>query len=146
MTTLLLLLSLFAASVVSSLVPVVNAEALLIGSVLAAPPALTLLIVSVVAIGSVVGKIVLYRGGRSLGASKRVEGAGRTRALVERLEARPVALRATLLASAAVGLPPLYAMAVVSGVVRLPVRSFIALCLTGRFARFYALALVPGLF
>jgi membrane protein YqaA with SNARE-associated domain len=146
MTTFLMLLTIFAASVVSSLLPIVNAEALLLGSVLAAPPALTLLIVTAVAVGQVIGKVVLYRSGKGIGKARSAQKEGRTRALVERLSARPGALRTTLLTSAVVGLPPLYAMAVVSGVAGLPAKSFVGICLAGRFVRFYALALLPELF
>ncbi len=143
--SILMLLSLFAASVVSSLIPLVNAEALVVGAVLAAPPAFTLIIAMVVTAGQVAGKVVLFRGGAGLTASKMVGESERAKSMARRLEARPGALRATLFASAAVGLPPLYLMAVVAGAARLPIWSFTALCLTGRFMRFYAIALVPAL-
>lgn len=145
MTTLLMLFSLFAASVLSSLVPVVNAEALVLGSVLAAPPALTLLIVVVVTAGQVLGKVVLYRGGMGLVEARNVEKSRRARVLTERLRSHPRALQLVLFASASVGLPPLYLMAVVAGAARLPLWSFAVLCVAGRFVRFYALALVPAL-
>jgi len=143
--TLLMLLSLFAAAVVSGLVPVVNAEALLLASVIAAPPAFTLLIVTVVVVGQVVAKIALYRGALGLADSKTAKSSDRARVLVERLRSRPNALRATLFASASLGLPPLYVMTLVAGAARLPLGVFVVLCTTGRFARFYALALVPAL-
>jgi membrane protein YqaA with SNARE-associated domain len=145
MTTVLMLFSLLAASVVSSLVPAVNAEALVVASVLAAPPALTLLIVVVVTAGQVLGKVVLYRGGLGITRVSTAKKSRRARGLVERLRARPGELRLMLLASASVGLPPLYLMAVVAGAAGLPLGSFAVLCVVGRFARFYALALVPAL-
>lgn len=144
MATLSMFMGLLGASVVSSLVPVVNAEALLLAAVFAAP-ALTLPIVAIVAGGQVVGKIVLYRGGSGLHRLGKPRAEGRIQRLTERLGARPGALRITLLVSAVVGLPPLYAMAVVCGAARLPMRQFVGLCLVGRLARFYSLALVPGL-
>jgi membrane protein YqaA with SNARE-associated domain len=146
MTTLTLLFSLFAASVVSSLVPVVNAEALVLGAVLAAPPALTLAIVVMATAGQVLGKVILYQGGMGLAASKRAEKSPRARELTERLAGRPGMLRLALFASATTGLPPLYVMAVVSGATRLPLGIFALLCTSGRVIRFYALALVPALF
>lgn len=145
MAILSMFLGLLGASVVSSLVPVVNAEALLLASVLAAP-AWALPIVAVVAVGQVAGKIVLYGGGSGLRRAPGASPDGRIQRLSDRLAARPGALRVTLLISAVVGLPPLYAMAVVSGVARLPMRDFVLLCLAGRFVRFYSLALVPELF
>ena len=144
MTTLVMLFSLFAASVLGSLVPVVNTEALVVGAVLVAAPALTLLIVVVVTAGQVVGKVVLYRGGMGLMPAGDDEKSGRARKLIERLRYRPRELRLMLFASALVGLPPLYLMAVVAGAARLPLWSFAAVCVAGRFVRFYALALVPA--
>jgi membrane protein YqaA with SNARE-associated domain len=138
-----MLLSLFAASVVSSLVPVVNAEALALGSALVAPAGMGLTIALVIAGGQVMGKVVLYRGGRGLGGSTTVGGSRRASEMAERLASRPKLLRWTFFASACTGLPPLYVMAVVAGALRLPVRTFLALCLTGRFLRFYVLVLIP---
>ena len=145
MTTTLLLLTLFAASVVSSLVPLVNAEALVVGSVLAAPPAFALAIAAVVTAGQVAGKVVLFLGGTGLMKSRRAKESPKARALALRMEGRPRALRMTLFASASLGLPPLYLMAIVAGAARLPMPTFATLCVTGRFARFYALALAPAL-
>ena len=144
-TELAMLAGLLGASVVSSLVPIVNAEALLLGSVIAAPPELALVIVSVVAFGQVAGKLVLYAGGAGLDSAARKRRAdGRVARLTQKLGDRPMMLRATLLGSSYAGLPPLYAMALVCGAVRMPRGSFVGLCLAGRFGRFYTLALVPG--
>ena len=145
MTTLMLLLTLFAASAVSSLVPVINAEALLLGSVLAAPPALTMGIVLMATAGQVLGKVILYHGGLGLAGSKKAAKSERAKALTERFGRRPGMLRLTLFASATTGLPPLYVMSVVSGAARLPLGSFTLLCTSGRFIRFYALALLPAI-
>jgi membrane protein YqaA with SNARE-associated domain len=68
------------------------------------------------------------------------------RRLVHRLEGRPVLLNSTLLASSYGGLPPLYAMALVCGAVRMHRAAFATVCLAGRFGRFYTLALVPEWF
>jgi len=138
-----MLLSLLAASVVSSLVPVVNAEALALGSALVAAPGAGLVIAVVVTVGQVAGKLVLYRGGRGLGGSATVRDSTRATAMVGRFASRPGLLRWTFFASACAGLPPLYLMAVVAGALRLPVRTFLALCLTGRFLRFYLIVLIP---
>ena len=138
-----MLLSLLAASVLSSLVPVVNAEALALGSALVAPAEMGLLIAVVITVGQVAGKLVLYRGGRGLGGSTAFRGSRRAAEMVERLASRPRLLRWTLFASASTGLPPLYVMSVAAGTMRLPIRTFLALCLAGRFIRFYVLVLIP---
>ena len=145
MTTTLLLLTLFVAAVVSSLVPLVNAEALVVGSVLAAPPAFALVIAAVVTAGQVAGKVVLFMGGTGLMQTRRAAESPRARALARRMEGRPGAMRVTVFASATLGLPPLYLMAIVAGAARLPMPTFATLCVTGRFMRFYMLALAPAL-
>lgn len=141
-----MLLSLFAASVLSGLVPVVNAEALALGSALLAPAELGLVIAIVVTVGQVAGKLVLYRGGRGLGGSTTLRRSRWATEMMARLASRPRLFRWTLFASASTGLPPLYGMSVAAGTLRLPIREFLALCLVGRFLRFYVLVLIPRAF
>ena len=50
-----------------------------------------------------------------------------------------------LLVSASVGLPPYLAIALLAGVGRVPLPTFLATGLVGRFARFGAIAASPGL-
>ena len=119
----------------SGLVPAVNAEALLVGSILAAPPEMTLVIVLIVTVGQVAAKLLLYGGGVGIAGSKAFEKTARAKKLAESLGDRPIALGGAFFASATVGLPPLYVMAVAAGVARLPLLVFVVLCFVGRFLR-----------
>ena len=91
------------------------------------------------------GKVVLYLGGKGIGNSRASRKSERAQAMATRLRGKQGKLGLTLFASASVGLPPLYVMAVVAGIARMPVPSFVGLCLLGRFIRFYALVLTPQL-
>jgi membrane protein YqaA with SNARE-associated domain len=124
----------------------VNAEALVVAGSLTASPAIALAVTLVVTLGQVAGKIVLYQGGRGIGTSKAAASSPRALRLAERLQSRRGLLGLTFFASASVGLPPLYLMAVVAGIARLPVGAFVGLCFAGRFLRFQSLALIPLLF
>lgn len=146
MVTFVTMLLLLAASVVSSLFPMVNAEALIVGSVLTAPRESALLISVVVTLGQVAGKCVLYGCGARIGSLTSLARSERAKSLAERLRNRRTLMIWTLSASAFVGIPPLYVMSVACGIVGLPMRAFVPTLLAGRFLRFYGLALVFGLF
>ena len=62
-----------------------------------------------------------------------------------RLEAKQGMENAIYCASAFLGIPPYYLVAVTSGMVHYPLPRFVALGLLGRFARFAILVSVPGL-
>ena len=145
MTTLLVLVSLFGGAVVSALVPLVNAEAIVLATALTVPPELALLVALAVALGQVTGKVVLYYGGKGIGTLATSGRSPRAHAMARRLRGNQGRLRLTFFASASVGLPPLYIMASVAGLARMPLPTFLSLCFIGRFIRFYALFLVPGL-
>ena len=145
MTTLLVLVSLFGGAVVSSLVPLVNAEAIVLATALTVPPELALLVALAVALGQVTGKVVLYYSGKGIGRLATSGESPRAVAMARRLRGKQGRLRLTFFASASVGLPPLYIMASVAGLARMPMPTFLSLCFIGRFIRFYALFLVPGL-
>lgn len=146
MGTLAFLTSLLGASVVSGLVPLVNAEALVVGAAIAAPPGLATAVAFTGALGQMIAKLVLYGGGRGAGAVAHKKAEGRARAMANRLESRPLALGGFYFASASVGLPPLYLMSIVAGLARMSLWTFLILGMTGRFLRFWLLALIPGWF
>jgi membrane protein YqaA with SNARE-associated domain len=127
-------------AVVSSLVPFVNAELLLIGLAVASPAAAPLLVV-VMAAGQMVGKSVLFLGGGRL-----------TRSTVEsrlarwRLDSRTRRTRAPLIAiSAFTGLPPFYLVSIAAPALGVSFRTFLAVGLAGRLLRFGALVALPQL-
>ncbi len=145
MTTMLMLGRLLAGAVVSSLVPLLNAEAIVLATALTVPAELALFIVLAVTLGQVTGKVVLYCSGKGIGNLATSGKSQRAFAMARRLRGKQGRLRLAFFASASVGLPPLYIMAPVAGIARMPMPTFLSLCFLGRFIRFYALFLAPAL-
>lgn len=147
----------FGYSVVSALVPVVNAELYLVGLMRQRPELAWWLVGLAAATGQMVGKLVYYYAGRGalrlparLRHRSERERGGRWAALLVRFQEtcaeRPVWTSGVLLASAALGLPPYLAIAVLAGVAKVPLPVFLVTGLIGRSARFGAIAASPGLF
>jgi len=127
-------------ALVSSVVPFVNAELLLLGLALTAPASAPLLAV-VVAVGQMLGKSALFLGGSRLshaGIAKRLprwcvfDRGPRSGALVG--------------VSALVGLPPFYALSIAAPALGVRFPTFVAMGLLGRLLRFGALVALPDLF
>ena len=154
-----------ACGLLSGLLPVVNAEALLVAAVLAGdgrwwPP-----LVVAVALGQSGAKVLIFLAARDRQrlltrlrgrpgwrwlAGRRHERAGahrasRGRALdpvrLAEVVRRPVAGSLLVLGSAGGGIPPLAATSVLAGVARMRLSLFGATCVTGRLVRFTLIAL-----
>jgi membrane protein YqaA with SNARE-associated domain len=149
----------------SGLVPVINAEALLVAAVLQTQGRWPAVVVAI-ALGQSGAKVLIYLGARDGGPllPPRLER-GITRGLarvhstprspardarsrwspsadrVAELVRRPVAGSALILTSAVSGIPPLAATSVVAGVARMRLALFGATCLTGRLVRFTLIAI-----
>lgn len=139
------LVPLFLASLTSALVPVVNAELVVVAAALASPPQWAAAIALVGAVGQVTGKIALYAAGRAGRAAIAGRRATAVQGLATRLEGRPARLTATILVSAVIGLPPFLLMSVAAGILRMRLVAFLFLGILGRFVRFFVLASLPGL-
>jgi membrane protein YqaA with SNARE-associated domain len=140
--------------VVSAVVPVVNAEAYVVASQMTALAGAVPVAVGV-GIGQMVGKLVLFVGvrrGRQFAFFRRRPhdgtrpvrpGAARVRALLTRLldlvGRKRWGLPIVLLA-AVVGVPPLYAVALLAGATRMPMLGFALTVLVGRVTRFVLVA------
>ena len=125
-------------AVVSSLVPLVNAELLLIGLAVASPTAAPLLVV-VMAAGQMVGKSVLFLGGGRLTPSTLQPRLARWR-----LDGRTRPARVPLVGiSAFTGLPPFYLVSIAAPALGVSFRTFLAVGLAGRLLRFGALVALP---
>ena len=146
----------FGYSVVSALVPVVNAELYLVGLMTRQPQLAWWLVGLAAAAGQMVGKLVYYYAGRGtlrlparLRHRSERQSAGRWSRRLARFQQtcqdRPVWTVGVLLASASIGLPPYLAIALLAGVGRVPLPTFLVTGLVGRFARFGAIAASPGL-
>ncbi|QBX56277.1 hypothetical protein EXE58_12900 [Nocardioides seonyuensis] len=140
----LLLLSIFAASVASALVPLINVEAILAVAA-SQQPGITVALVLAATIGQMAGKVLWYWGGmhvdrapwvhKHLQKPKVAASLDRWHA---RAEGRPAFTAGLLLLSAAVGLPPYALTAVLAGVLRVPFWIFLVTGLVGRGLRFWA--------
>lgn len=140
-----LLGGLFVGALVSGVVPLVNAELLVVAAAgaaasVAALPA-TLAVATVSAAGQMTSKTVLF--GLARWAPSRLPA--RARRVVDRAsgraERRPAALWAAILASAATGLPPFYGVSLAAGALGVRTSTFVSSGLLGRLARFGVLAL-----
>ena len=152
---------------VSGLVPLINAEALLIAAVVQAHDRWPAVVIAI-ALGQSGAKVLIYltaRDGRKLLPSRWAHRPPRTPALhptpltrlsgmtrrwspdadrVAELVRRPVAGSALILASAVGGIPPLAATSVIAGLSRMRLPLFGATCLTGRLVRFTIIAIPLG--
>ena len=151
----------------SGLIPLINAEALLIAAVVQAHDRWPALVIAI-ALGQSGAKVLIYlaaRDGRKLVPARWAHRPRRPPALhdtpvmrlsgmtrrwspnadrVAELVRRPVAGSALILASAVGGIPPLAATSVVAGVSRMRLPLFGATCLTGRLVRFTIIAIPLG--
>lgn len=140
--TLAITLSAFSSGFLSGLIPVVNAELVLVGLAVSVPPAMLPLAVVGIATGQMIAKAFLYVTGDKL--------------VRERLHAQLVRWRlvgvgarsgpAVVGVSALVGVPPFYLVSVAASGLGVRFRTFVLLGLCGRLLRFGALAAAPALF
>ena len=132
--------------VASGALPFFNAELYVIGAATIAGESGVVAIVSGMTIGHMVGKTLLYFAGA--GAIKmplrpsykeKLDG---TRAMLERSRIGTVPF---LFVSAATGWPPFYVVAIMAGILRLGIWTFLIPGTLGRLLRFAAIALFPQL-
>jgi len=142
----------FGFALLSALIPLFNVEAYLLAAAVASdePP---VLLAAVASVGQMVGKMAYYLMGRgvidiarlrrkSTAKGRWSERMDRVRAWCERHVWGPTALTAV---SAVIGVPPFAVFSVLAGSLRMPWWLFLATGLGGRFARFLAILLAPGL-
>ncbi|SFQ05908.1 membrane protein YqaA, SNARE-associated domain [Amycolatopsis arida] len=153
----------------SAIVPLVSVEVFVLGLLSSDPSIPWLAVGSVVAVGQVAGKLLFYLAARGSirlprvlhdrlhrqrpPSSRRDRWRVRTKrvrvwveALRERCHRHPHWMTGTYGVSAVLGLPPYMATTVLAGLVRMPLSTFVAAGLLGRFVRFSTLAAAPALF
>ena len=127
------------------LLPFAPVEPLLVVIAATASPQVTMAAVLVATVSHSAAKALLFVGSRE--AEQRL--APRARAVVARFRARLRDRRAvqlaTVLVSAAVGLPPLYLVTIACGALGLSLRTYMIASTAGRGLRFGVLALAPAL-
>lgn len=127
-------------AVVSSVVPFVNAELLLLGLALATPEAAPVLVI-VMAAGQMAGKSALF-----LGSDRLTPPAIEERLARWRLDGRRRAAGAPLIGvSALTGLPPFYLVSIAAPALGVRFPTFFAMGLAGRLVRFAILVALPQL-
>ena len=143
--------AMFLFAILSGVFPLANSEAALIALGVASPygwPKLVALAV-IVALGQSVTHAMVFQSARGLakvGAKKRPKLEARiaqARALGARWQKSELLLIAL---GATVGIPPQVLVAILAGVVGIRFRTFVAIDVTGRIARFVTIVLVAHLF
>ncbi len=144
MTTLVIVCATtFAVCVAGAIIPLINTEIYLLSAVALSPPSYIAPLVVMATLGQMVGKVVMFYGGRGVLRIKhdRVKnGVAKMRA---KLEHRPWFARAVLFSSATFGLPPLYVMSIAAGTIGMGITTFFLIGTAGRLIHFTVVALLP---
>lgn len=131
---------LIVATAVSGVIPLVNAELVVVGAAVAVPAVGVPLVAAFSTLGQMSTKTTLFVLARW--APSKLPGRARTavaRATAS-VERRGGALSSLVFASAATGLPPFYGVSLATGALGMPVARFVLAGGLGRFLRFGALA------
>lgn len=132
--------ALFVATVVSGVVPLVNAEVVVVAAAAAVPTAVVPVVVAVSTAGQMLTKTWLFALARW--APRRLPARGR--AGLERAGARLARSRgaagSVVFTSAAIGLPPFYGVSLASGALGMRTSAFVLSGTAGRSVRFGVLA------
>lgn len=125
---------------VSGIVPLINAELLVVGAAIAAPGIGVPVLAAVSTAGQMSTKTVLY------GVARWAPGwlPPRARAVLDRasgaLAARGGTASSLVFASAAIGVPPFYGVSLAAGALKMRLQDFLVSGAVGRVVRFGALA------
>lgn len=140
-------LACFGLTVLSAILPWVNAEVIVLSlPLLARSPAALAALVLVATAGQMSGKCVVYLAGRSGGQAIPERARMTARRWSDRLRARPRQTAALVFVSSLVGLPPFYVMSLVAGVLGMNFTVYLLTGTAGRLIRFGTLVLVPQFF
>jgi membrane protein YqaA with SNARE-associated domain/outer membrane scaffolding protein for murein synthesis (MipA/OmpV family) len=130
---------------ISGLVPVVNAEIYLLTVSAGVAGAPLVLVALAAAAGQTAAKTAIFvcgSGAARLLGRRRRDQLECARAQAERWKRKPYLV---LLASATLGVPPLFAVSALAGALRFPVRRFVGVCFAGRLVRFAFFLALPHL-
>jgi len=146
MTGMGLHLSCYLLSIVSALVPWVNAEILLLSlSVFTSSPFHLAGLVILASAGQMTGKCVLYWAGRGAIPLKGNRVGKALNSWKERFERSPSKSMGLVFISAVFGIPPFYVITILSGAFRLRFGRFLAVGACGRLLHFGMLIMIPQL-
>jgi membrane protein YqaA with SNARE-associated domain len=128
------------ATALSGVIPLVNAELVVVGAAAALPAVGIPLVAAVSTIGQMSTKTTLFalaRWAPSKLPARARQAVGRAGASLER---RGQAVTSLVFASATTGLPPFYGVSLATGALGMPIGRFLVVGGLGRFLRFGALA------
>jgi membrane protein YqaA with SNARE-associated domain len=118
-----------------------------IGAAAIAGPSGVVAIVSGMTIGHMAGKVLLYfAGAGAIRMPLRESYKAKLASTRERLERSRLGTVPFLFVSAATGWPPFYVVAIMAGILRLGIWTFLIPGTVGRLARFTVVGLVPRIF
>lgn len=143
MTLVTLWFTTLAVCVVGAIVPFVNTEIYLLSVSALSPAAFIPPLVIAAAFGQMLGKVVMFYGGRGVPRIRSVRVQRGVASLRTRLEASPRAARLILFSSATLGVPPLYVMAIACGTVGMGLAQFFVIGSVGRLIHFAVVAYIP---
>ena len=135
----------FGLAFLSGVIPFLLSIELYLLAVAAFTDASAAAIVCLVTAGQTTAKLVLYLVGKGALNIKWVKKGAASKA-AGAFAKRPGSGLSVVAASAVIGFPPLYAVSLVAGTLRLPLVAFTLIIFAGRLVRFSAVYLVPGLF
>ena len=136
----------FGLTVVSAVVPWVNAELIVLSFPALAQSQLELTaLVLVATAGQMTGKIAVYWTGRGAGTLPKKRTAEAIERWRQRLESKPASAPGFVFLSSAVGIPPFYLMSLVAGALKLGFGRYFFFGTCGRLVRFGLLAFAPQL-
>ena len=130
--------------VASGIVPIINAELNIVLLASVAPRHLLPTLFVVATLSHMIGKSVMYLGGRGIDRWRYEPLKRRVAAARAKLEGRSELGAVLIFVSAVTGIPPFYAVTVVSGVMRYRFVPFFILGFVGRLLRFGGLLFVPA--
>ncbi|MEQ9568769.1 MAG: hypothetical protein RLN75_01155 [Longimicrobiales bacterium] len=131
---------LFVGSIVSGVVPLVNAELICVAAAVAVPFAGLPLVVAASTVGQMIAKVVLFALARSAPSRLPKKAAARLDKAVEAVRERGGAAGSLVFVSAVVGLPPFYGVSLAAGALGMRLSTFLLTGTAGRAIRFAVLA------
>ncbi len=136
----------FGLTVVSAVVPWVNAELIVLSfPVLTQSPLELTALVLVATAGQMTGKIAVYWTGRGAGKLPKKRTAAAIERWRQRFERKPASASGFVFLSSAVGIPPFYLMSLVAGALKLDFGRYFFFGTCGRLVRFGLVAFAPHL-
>lgn len=135
-----ILTGLLVGTAVSGVLPLVNAELLVVAAAAVVPGPALPLVVAVSAIGQMSAKTLLFSLARWAPAKLPVKARARVEKASEAVSERGGAVSSLVFTSATLGFPPFYGVSLACGTLRMPLLPFILSGTAGRAVRFGVLA------